>query len=128
MARGRLGEWGGWADGPGGGEGSLRVLAGWFEDTLPKLRPALAAKGYPVKAPFPGSVPLGGGGGGDAGAQVSGGVAFLRCDADMFASTHKCLDLVYPLLSPGGLVYIDDYHEFPACKQVKGTSPPPASR
>lgn len=43
-------------------------------------------------------------------------VSFLRCDADMYSSTLECLQFMYPRLSVGGLVYIDDYHEFEACR------------
>ena len=45
-------------------------------------------------------------------------VAFLRCDADMYSSTLECLQFMYPLLPAGGLVYIDDYHEFEACRRA----------
>jgi hypothetical protein len=45
-------------------------------------------------------------------------VSFLRCDADMYSSTLECLSTMYPKLSVGGFVYIDDYHEFPACKRA----------
>lgn len=45
-------------------------------------------------------------------------VSFLRCDADMYSSTLECLSTMYPKLSMGGLVYIDDYHEFDACKKA----------
>jgi O-methyltransferase len=48
-------------------------------------------------------------------APLSNGIAFLRCDADMYSSTYECLDLLYPKVTAGGLIYIDDYHEFPAC-------------
>lgn len=43
-------------------------------------------------------------------------LALLRIDADMYESTWQCLDKMYPLLSPGGFVIIDDYH---AIKQAQ---------
>lgn len=44
-----------------------------------------------------------------------GPLALIRIDADMYSSTTHCLDALYPLLQPGGIVIIDDYETLPAC-------------
>ena len=64
------------------------ILEGWFKDTLKES----AAK--------------------------IGSISFLRCDADMYSSTKECLVYLYTRVSSGGLVYIDDYWEFEACRRA----------
>jgi O-methyltransferase len=39
-------------------------------------------------------------------------IALLRLDTDDYASTRVELELLYPLLSPGGVIMIDDYGHF----------------
>ena len=36
-------------------------------------------------------------------------IALLRLDGDLYESTMVCLEHLYPLVAPGGLVVIDDY-------------------
>jgi hypothetical protein len=43
-------------------------------------------------------------------------VAYLRLDGDLYASTMDALVALYPLVSVGGLVYVDDYGSFGGCK------------
>jgi hypothetical protein len=43
-------------------------------------------------------------------------VAVLRLDGDMYESTMIALDSLYPKLSPGGFVIVDDYNCVPQCK------------
>jgi len=57
----------------------VRVLKGWFKDTL-------------------------------SSAEISQ-LAILRLDGDYYESTHDALVHLYPKLSPGGYVIIDDYGE-----------------
>ena len=45
-----------------------------------------------------------------------GQLALMRLDGDMYESTTDALTSLYPRLSPGGYVIIDDYHVVPACK------------
>lgn len=45
-------------------------------------------------------------------------LAVLRLDGDMYASTIQALDALYPKLSVGGFVIIDDYNAFPNCKKA----------
>lgn len=56
---------------------TLRLVMGWFQDTLPKWQP----------------VPI----------------ALLRLDGDLYESTKVCLQYLYPHVSVGGVVIIDDY-------------------
>ncbi|GAB4814855.1 hypothetical protein N2152v2_001901 [Parachlorella kessleri] len=43
-------------------------------------------------------------------------IAYLRLDADLYASTMDALEALYDKVSIGGLVYVDDYNSFPGCK------------
>jgi O-methyltransferase len=45
-------------------------------------------------------------------------LALLRADGDMYASTMDILTPLYPKVSPGGFVIIDDYHAVDACRQA----------
>ncbi len=45
-----------------------------------------------------------------------GSIAVLRLDGDMYESTHVALSSLYPKLSAGGFVIIDDYGALPNCK------------
>lgn len=56
---------------------NLRLIKGWFQNTLPKFQP----------------VPI----------------ALLRLDGDLYESTLVCLQYLYPMVSVGGVVIIDDY-------------------
>jgi len=64
----------------------LHVRAGWFEDTLASATDEI------------------------------GSVALLHCDADWFDSVLLTLEVMYPLVSPGGFVVIDDYGTFPGAR------------
>lgn len=56
---------------------TLRLIKGWFQNTLPKFQP----------------VPI----------------ALLRLDGDLYESTLVCLQYLYPMVSVGGVVIIDDW-------------------
>jgi O-methyltransferase len=43
-------------------------------------------------------------------------LAVLRLDGDMYESTMDALTSLYPKLSPGGYLIVDDYGAVPACK------------
>ncbi|TLD68451.1 macrocin O-methyltransferase [Phragmitibacter flavus] len=45
-------------------------------------------------------------------------LAVMRLDGDMYESTMDALVSLYPKLSVGGYVIIDDYEAVPACKQA----------
>jgi hypothetical protein len=61
---------------------------GWFQNTLPVIAPKL------------------------------GPIALLRLDGDWYESTRLCLDHLYPLLSPGGVVILDDYNTWSGCRKA----------
>ncbi len=61
---------------------------GWFQDTLPKD------------------------------AKDIGPIAVLRLDGDWYDSTRVCLEHLYPLLSPGGAVILDDYNFWEGCRKA----------
>jgi O-methyltransferase len=45
----------------------------------------------------------------------AGPFALIRLDGDLYESTYVALDTLYPKLSPGGFVIIDDMNCVPAC-------------
>lgn len=61
---------------------------GWFQDTVPVSAPAI------------------------------GPIALLRLDGDWYESTKVCLEHLYPLLSPGGIVILDDYFAWQGCRKA----------
>jgi len=48
----------------------------------------------------------------------AGPFALMRLDGDMYESTYVALEHLYPKLSPGGFVIIDDYGAIEACRQA----------
>ncbi|MBB5830125.1 TylF/MycF/NovP-related O-methyltransferase [Micromonospora carbonacea] len=45
-------------------------------------------------------------------------LAILRVDNDLYDSTHATLEHLYPRVSPGGYVIVDDYHFLDECRQA----------
>lgn len=45
-------------------------------------------------------------------------LALLRLDGDMYESTRDALAPLYPLLSSGGFVVVDDYLSWPGCRKA----------
>lgn len=45
-------------------------------------------------------------------------IAFLRLDGDMYASTYAPLAILYHKISPGGIVYVDDFYSFNGCHRA----------
>ena len=45
-------------------------------------------------------------------------ISFLRLDGDLYDSTHDPLVHLYAKLSPGGIVYVDDYFAFNGCRKA----------
>jgi O-methyltransferase len=48
----------------------------------------------------------------------TGPLAVARLDGDMYESTMDALVSLYPRLSPGGWLIVDDYGAVPACRQA----------
>lgn len=64
------------------------IHQGWFEDTLPKLGSDLQS------------------------------IAVLRLDGDWYESTKTCFDYLYDMVSPGGVVLLDDYFCWEGCRKA----------
>ena len=45
-------------------------------------------------------------------------LSLLRLDGDMYESTYVALESLYPKLSPGGFVIVDDYGTLPPCREA----------
>jgi hypothetical protein len=45
-------------------------------------------------------------------------LAILRLDGDLYSSTRDALEALYPKVSPGGYVIVDDYGSWPECKRA----------
>jgi len=43
-------------------------------------------------------------------------IAFLRLDGDLYESTRDAISALYPLVSVGGAVYVDDYGAYGGCR------------
>lgn len=71
------------------GTDKVRILKGFFEDTLPALD-----------------------------LNDIGPIAILRLDADWYESTKICLDKFWDNLVVGGLILIDDYYTWDGCTQA----------
>ena len=48
-------------------------------------------------------------------------VAILRLDTDFYASTQAEMDVLWPRLTPGGWLFIDDYFDFQGCRSAVDT-------
>jgi O-methyltransferase len=47
-----------------------------------------------------------------------GALALIRLDGDLYESTHVALQALYPRLSPGGFVIVDDFGQVPPCRKA----------
>lgn len=47
-----------------------------------------------------------------------GRLALLRLDGDLYGSTRDALDALYPKVSPGGFVIVDDYGAWEPCRRA----------
>lgn len=45
-------------------------------------------------------------------------IAILRLDADWYKSTMQCLNFLYPKVSKGGLIIVDDYYTWDGCSRA----------
>jgi hypothetical protein len=45
-------------------------------------------------------------------------LAVMRLDGDLYESTMDALTCLYPMLSAGGFVILDDYHSVPGCSDA----------
>ena len=86
----------------------------WCYATLPDVQAALARTGYPVErihyvqGRVEDTLP----------ARAPRPIALLRLDTDWYESTRHELEHLYPLLSPGGVLIIDDYGHWGGCRKA----------
>jgi O-methyltransferase len=94
-----------------------RVYGGLFDPSFfneEAVREKLLATGYPeerlhfVKGPVEETIP----------ATMPPDLALLRLDTDWYESTRHELEHLYPLLSPGGILIIDDYGHWEGCRRA----------
>jgi hypothetical protein len=86
----------------------------WCYGALPEVQQHLASSGYPesqinyvvgkVEDTLPSRAPE----------QIS----LLRLDTDWYESTRLELEVLFPRLSPGGILIIDDYGHWQGCRQA----------
>ncbi len=69
-------------------EGEIRMVKGWFQDTLPKAKREI------------------------------GEIAILRLDADWYESTRCILENLYDLVVQHGYIIIDDYGHWEGCRKA----------
>lgn len=91
-----------------------RFSPGWWEAGLEEVRKAMSLTGYPEdQLKFvPGDVMK------TLGESTPQKIALLRLDTDWYESTRRELEILYPLVSPGGFVIIDDYGHFTGAKKA----------
>lgn len=70
------------------GQSDFEIVKGWFEDTVP----IWAKQQRPI--------------------------AVLRLDGDWYESTMLCLEHLWPLVTPGGMVIVDDYYIWDGCSRA----------
>ncbi len=73
-------------------EDRVDLVEGLFEQSLPELRASMISEGRKI--------------------------ALLHCDADWYASTRCITQHLFDLVSPGGVVQIDDYGHWDGCKKA----------
>jgi O-methyltransferase len=66
----------------------IKYHPGWFQDTLPKVAPAMSP------------------------------IALLRLDGDWYDSTRICLEYLYPRVVSNGVIHIDDYGHWVGCRRA----------
>ncbi len=70
----------------------VELIKGFFEDTLPIFCQRMIDEGRTI--------------------------ALLHCDADWYSSTKCITDHLWDLMSPGGLIQIDDYGHWDGCRKA----------
>jgi hypothetical protein len=71
-------------------EADCVLIKGWFDKTVPQLATELASKR----------------------------ISLLRLDGDWYRSTKTCIDYLFPLVSDGGTLVIDDYYAWDGCAKA----------
>src|SRR5262249_21997755 len=80
----------------------------WAYAPIDEVRQAIASTGYPsdkvefVKGPVEATIPT----------HSPERIALLRLDTDWYTTTRHEMEHLYPLLSPGGVLIVDDYGHY----------------
>jgi O-methyltransferase len=88
--------------------------AGWCRASIEDVRASLASTGYPsdrlhfVKGRVEDTIP----------ATLPGSIAVLRLDTDWYESTRHEFEHLYPRVSRGGIVMIDDYGHWAGARRA----------
>jgi len=95
-------------------EASDRTSKVWAAASLEDVQQGMAATGYPAELVHyhPGLVEE------TTPHEAPERIAILRLDTDWYSSTRHELRELYPRLSPGGLLLIDDYHAWDGAKKA----------
>jgi O-methyltransferase len=89
-------------------------MTNWLKCSVARVRSVVQATGYPgerlhfVQGPVESTVP----------SQSPSDIAVLRLDTDWYASTRHELHHLYPRLSRGGVLIIDDYGHWQGARQA----------
>lgn len=91
-------------------DSDTQEYTGHFKGSEQKLREAVALVGSPERLHvrpgwFDETLPLA--------TEEIGDIALLHCDGDWYESVTQVLETLYPLVSDGGFVVIDDYRMLP---------------
>lgn len=70
------------------GAKNYQLIKGWFSDTLPEF------------------------------SLNNEKIAILRLDGDWYESTMECLTFLYPKVSKGGIIILDDYYSWDGCSKA----------
>lgn len=96
------------------GPRSTDAASAWCYAGIDDVRAGMRSTGYPaerihyIQGKVEDTIP------GDAPARI----ALLRLDTDWYESTRHELEHLYPLLSPGGVLIIDDYGHWAGCRKA----------
>jgi hypothetical protein len=86
----------------------------WMYSPIEEIRANVYSTGYPedkfvfVKGKVEDTIP----------SEVPESIAILRIDTDWYESTYHQLVHLFPLLSPGGVLIIDDYGSWQGCREA----------
>lgn len=86
----------------------------WCLSRLEEVQQTMSSSGYPtgqihyVAGKVEATLPL----------TRPGSIALLRLDTDWYESTRCELEYLFPLLSPGGILIVDDYGHWQGCRRA----------
>jgi hypothetical protein len=93
---------------------AARWHEGWWKSPVSEVKRGMSKTGYPMNlvSLIKGNVLQ------TLEESIPEKIALLRLDTDWYESTKKELEVLYPLLAPGGVLIIDDYGHFTGARQA----------